>query len=265
MEINKKELRKLSRAFRTISNRIINAHYEEADSILKMFLNYINNNHLIFQYINSINVDEYDASTEIKSVISSHGREILNTGSCVEEEIVYTYRILKYMVENNTPIISMSYRYGHSNNYQDMTKAFGQRVILPFVNHIESYLIEIAIDMGLDEETRYMITVHGGQVNIAKDQATINATQNNGINTKELDKLVNSIKALLTDEISQDEREIINDNVEVLQEELKKENPKKGFIRTAISGLQGIFPKIADATKLIAALTSIIQFAMTVL
>ena len=263
MEINKKELRKLSRAFRTISNRIINAHYEEADSILKMFLDYIDNNSLIFQYINSIKVDEFDIGKEIESVISSYGREILNTGSCVEEEIVYTYRILKYMEKNDIHITSLSY--GHSNNYQDMTKAFGQRVILPFVSHIESYLTEIAIDMGFDEESRYIITVHGGQVNIAKDQATINATQNNGINTKELDKLVDSIKALLTDEIPKEEKEIINDNVEVLQEEIKKENPKKGFIRTAISGLQGIFPKIAGAARLTAALTSIIQFAMTVL
>ncbi|WP_157047268.1 hypothetical protein [Alkaliphilus metalliredigens] len=58
---------------------------------------------------------------------------------------------------------------------------------------------------------------------------------------------------------------IINDNIEVLQEELKRENPRKGFVRTAINGLQGVSPKIAGAVELTAAVTNIIQFAIMVL
>lgn len=265
MEINKKDLRKISRAFRTIANRTINAHYQEAEAILKMFIDYIDDNHLIYSYIDSIFVDDFDVANEVKEVLSSDGRSIFSTGSNAEEEIVYTYKILKYMVEQKVSVISVGMSYGHSNKYQDMVKGFGERVVLPFVNHIEAYLTDIAIDMGFDEETKYMISVHGGQVNIAKDQATINATQYNGINAKELDKLVQSIKTLMTDEISPEERQIINDNIEVLQEELKKENPKKGFVRTAIRSLQGVFPKIAGSVELTGAITSIIQFAIAVL
>lgn len=166
---------------------------------------------------------------EVDEVLSSYGRVIFSTGSCAEEEIVYTYRILKYMVEQKVSITSIGMSYGHSTKFQDMVKGFGERVVLPFVNHIESYLTDIAIDMGFDEETKYMISINGGQVNIAKDHATINATQNNSINTDELDKLVQSIKSLLTDEIAPEEQEIINDNIEVLQEELKKKRIlKKG-------------------------------------
>ncbi len=107
--------------------------------------------------------------------------------------------------------------------------------------------------------------ISGNQVNIANDHATINALQNNGINVEELDRLVNTIKSLLTDSLSPEVLEVITDNVEVLQEELRKENPKKGFIKTAISGLQNARPHIADAVELTAAITSIIQFAMTAL
>jgi len=263
MEINKKELRKMSRSFRTIANRTINAHFEEADSILRMFVDFIDNNNLILEYIENIDVEHKEVGEEIESVLSSYGRKSLDTGSSIEEETVYTYDILKYMVENKISINSLSY--GHSNSFQEMTKSFGHRVILPFVNHIESYLTEISIDMGFDEETKYVITVNGGQMNMAKDKAVINATQKNGIDVQELDELVSSIKSSLNDEIGLEEKQIINDNVEVLQEELKQDNPKKGFIRTAISGLQGVFPKITDSANLMASLTSIIQFAMSVL
>lgn len=265
MEINKKDLRKISLAFRTIANRTINANYQEIDSILKMFIDYIDNNHLISNYINSIIVDDFDVKKEVTEVVSSYGRAIFSTGSRVEEEIVYTYRILKYMVNNRISVISCGQSYSLSNQYQDMVKAFGERVILPFVNHIETYLTNIAIDMGFDEETKYMISIQGGQVNIAKDQATINANQYNGISTDELDTIVQKIKVLLNNGIPTEEREIINDNVDVIQEELKKECPKKGFIKTAIQGLQNIYPKIATAAELTAAVTSIIQFAMTIL
>ncbi len=265
MEINKKDLRKLSRAFRSIASRLINTHYEEADGILKMFVDFIDNNYLILSYINSIIVEDFDVAKEVNEVASSYGRAFFYTGSSVEEEIVYTYKILKYMVVQKVSIRSIGMAYRHSGNFQDMVKGFGERVILPFANHIESYLTEIAIDMGYDEETKHVITINGGQVNIAKDQATIHAIQNNGINTGELDKLVQSIQSLLTDAIEPEIREIINDNIDVLQEELKKENPKKGFIKTAIGGLQSVYPKIAGAVELTAAITSIIQFAMIVL
>lgn len=255
----------MSRAFRTIANRTINAHYDEADAILKMLIDYIDNNYLISSYINSIVVNDFDVAKEIDEVISSDGRSIFSTWSCAEEEIVYTYRILKSIVERKVSLTYIGMSYGNSYEFQDIVKSFGERVVLPFVNHIESYLTDIAIDMGFDEEAKYMISIHGGQVNIAKDQSTINATQYNGINTDELDKLIKSIRTLLSDAIAPEEREIINDNIEVLQEELKKENPKNGFIKTAISGLQGVFPKIAGAVELTSAITSIIQFAKAVL
>lgn len=265
MQINKKDLRKKSRAFRTIANRTINAHFEEVDSILKMFIDYIDNDNLILSYINSIVVDDFDVAKETKEVLASYGRVIFSTGSCADEEIVYTYRILKYIVDKKISITSICSSYSNSNKYQDMVKGFGERVILAFVNHIESYLTDISIDMGFDEEEKYMITINGGQVNIAKDQSTINAKQYNGVNADELDNLVKNIKTLLTDKIAPAEQEVINDNIEVLQEELKKENLKKGFIKTAINGLKGMLPKLSGSIQLTAAIISLVQFATAVL
>lgn len=64
-----------------------------------------------------------------------------------------------------------------------MVKMFSQRTLLPFANQIDAYIMDIAIDMGYDEEEKFMINVNGGQaqVNIANDSSIINSTQNNKI------------------------------------------------------------------------------------
>ena len=96
-----------------------------------------------------------------------------------------------------------------------------------------------------------MITVHGGQVNISKDNSTINATQNNnGSNIDELMRLVSSIKALLDDTIPEDEKELINDNIEAIQEQLKNDKPKTGLIKTCINGLNSAILGIPNAIEL---------------
>lgn len=38
------------------------------------------------------------------------------------------------------------------------------------------------------------INISGGQVNIAKDNATINAVQNNGVDEKKLETIIQAIK-----------------------------------------------------------------------
>ena len=42
------------------------------------------------------------------------------------------------------------------------------------------------------EDTNMTLNMNGGQFNYAKDTATINATQNNGVNGKELDDIIDS-------------------------------------------------------------------------
>lgn len=73
-------------------------------------------------------------------------------------------------------------------------------------------------------------TVHGGQINIASGNATINATQNNGVSTSELDDILNGI----TENLSKLEKEDANemaDIVEMAREELAKPEPKAGRLR----------------------------------
>lgn len=218
------------------------------------------------EYINSYEIEEYDVNKEIDELNAAYGRAIFDIGSNEEEEVVIIYLILKYILEKNVPRnIFLGYANG-SKKYDDMIKNFNNRVSLILIGHIESYITKLMIKMGYDEDVKYVINISGnGQVNISENSSKLNAVQNI-TDIKKLEKIVSDIKRLLEEENSDKQLiQNVEDNVDVVNEELRKDNPKKGFLRVALSGLEEVLPKIKDSIELTAAITSIIQFGMLVL
>lgn len=85
--------------------------------------------------------------------------------------------------------------------------------------------------------------VQGGQINIANDNAIVNATQNNGTNLNELEIIIKGILDNLS-ELSEEDAETIEDSIGLIQEELTKPEPKKARIS---SGIKLIAPMISIA------------------
>ena len=76
--------------------------------------------------------------------------------------------------------------------------------------------------------------MYGGQFNYAKGNATIKATQNNGINANELDEIIKGIMNNLSG-LKEEDAENIRDVVEMAKEELTKPEPKTGRLRNCLS------------------------------
>lgn len=76
--------------------------------------------------------------------------------------------------------------------------------------------------------------MNGGQFNYAKDNATINATQNNGVNVSELDSIIKDIMENLSD-LKKEDTESIIDAVEMVREELAKPEPKVSRLRSCVT------------------------------
>jgi hypothetical protein len=179
----------------------------------------------------------------------------LNTGNTIDEEIVKTDAILRHIVDNQISILHLCRSYASSNKYNDQVRGFGNRIILPFVNHINDYLMEISIDMGFDEDEKYTITMHGGQFNLARDRSFINASQNNGMDASQLHALISNVLNHV-EHTNEADKEIIVDNLEVIKSELSSSAPKRGFLKTALTGLQAV----KGTTEFAAAVTALIQF-----
>ncbi|WP_271846383.1 hypothetical protein [Clostridium tertium] len=264
MNLNKKELKLISYDFRCISNRLLNATYYEMESVLNMFINCIESTPIIYDYVNSCDIGVFDTEKEVNEVREAYGNAIFELGVTIEEETARIYSILKYISENkiDISIIARAYARG-SKSYNEYTKGFNNRISLILINHISDYLTKISINMGYDEEVKYMITVNGGQVNISKDNSTLNATQNIGVNSDELGKMITSIKSLIDQDISNDDKELIEESVETIQSELQNGEPKKAIVKSCLRGLKLAITNIPTAIELCNNIEQFINYVTT--
>lgn len=259
---NKKEIKKECRNFKTLASRVLTSEYDTFDCNLKRLIKYIENTEIIKKYIESCVTenDKFNIEEDVKQVSNGYGQYVFESFIDENQEVSYTYQILKYIVDNDISFRGYTFGYSTSKQYNDKVKGFNDKFILPFINEIEGNYERICIEMGLDENTNFFITNNGGQVNIARDESTINATQNN---YSHFDKLVNEIKDNIDIIEDTNLRNEIIDNVEWLQEEIKKEKPKKGVINAVMDSLKNILPKIPTAIEVTAAITEIITFIST--
>ncbi len=259
--INKKELKKESIEFRTIASRTLTSDFQVFNGNLKRLIIFIDNNEVIKQYINSC-ICQYN---ELK--IENDVKEVCTKYDCIfedyieeEKEVAYIYQILKYIVDNNIDCRAYIKSYSSSGKYQDKLKSFCDNVVEPLINYINVNYERIFIEMGMDEETKFVIISNGGQLNLARDNANITAIQNN---YNELDRLVSNVKQKVDNIEDEELKQEIIDNAEGIQEELKKKDIKKGRVKAFISSLQEALPKIGTLAELAVAITELITFAQS--
>jgi hypothetical protein len=261
MKINKKELKKISHSFLSISSRFIRVDFADYDSVLDKFLLFLDENKLISDYISNCGKPSYDIATEVEAVM--RGDAVFDLGETEVLETANIYHILKHLRDNEIDVVysvCRSYRAG-SDKYQDMVRAFNNRVVLVLVRHIEDYLTRIGIDMGIDENTAFTITVNNGQVNLASDNATISANQYNGIDASELQRIIIAVKKSIPDDMPPEEVEKANECLEDISVAAQQSNPRKSFFRTALATLQSI----KASTEFAAAVVTLIQFLQPLL
>lgn len=240
MELNRKGLKKISHSFNSISSRIMRVQYDEYGTVLKKFVDYIESNEIIMQYICMGDTREYDAKKDWDLVVTQQGY-MFDFGPSVEEESFQIYSILKYISENiAVPYHSFFSIYGE-RKWQDNVKQFNDRVVLVLINNINDYLIGIGIDMGFDESIVW--NVNGGQVNIANGNAIINATQNNGLDNAELESIIKNIMDNVSG-LGKEDADTIVDSVEMIREEIMKPEPKRNIIS---NGIKLLAPMISIA------------------
>ena len=253
--MNKKDLKKLMHGFNNISSRMMRVSYDEYNVVLEKFLKYIEEHDIISDYLETGNKVDFDAANEYESVAKSCGKLTFSFGPSEEEESFQIYKVLRYVLDNNKIVYrSMMMQYGTKLNAQEVTKEFNSRIVLVLINNINDYLTGVGIDMGLDDSI--VFNVSGGQVNVANDNATVNAIQNNGLNLDEVEKLVKGIVDN-TDGLDDSNTEVLVETVEMIKEELARPQPKKSVIG---AGIKLIAPIVTIANGIPTLATNIQAF-----
>lgn len=255
MMLTKTQLRLILQDYNTLANRLIHTDFREYNSVLKRYLSFLSSTEVINDYIAACGVCDQNMEEEFRQVRSG---ATFDLGESDEDEVRNICAILSYIVDNNVPVptsIGMSYR--SKGNFQEVLKEFNERVTLILIRHIEHYLSKLGIEMGLDDNVAYNISGNG-QVNIANDNATINAINIPGsIDIAELSSILSNIQKLSEEsELSQEDKEIVRENTEVILAEAKSTSPRKIFLKSTVNSLK----MIKGTTEFAAAIVSLWQF-----
>lgn len=237
MELNRKELKKISHDFNSISSRMMRVAFDEYNMVLKKFMDFIDRNEIIKSYINLGYDSDFNVEKEWNLVTHKDGY-MFEFGPSTEQESYQIYTVLRYILDNiKAPHYSFHSIYGESK-WQENVEEFNSKVLLVLIGNIEDYLTKVGIDMGLDENIVW--NVNGGQVNVASGNATIHATQINGVNGKELDDIIKGIMDSLSD-LKKEDADKIADIVELAKDELTKPEPRVGRLRNCLALIAPMF------------------------
>lgn len=247
--------------FHSQSSRLMRSTVDSFHSDLRKFLNYIEGTPLIFDYledcIKSHLDEEFDAAAEIGLISSSYGAIFGPFSDSDEAETAEVYLVLKEISLQSIStrgLFFCGYANG-SKKYQDMLKGFLDRVPYLLITHINDYLAKKA--MAVEEQPSPQQFVFQGptnQLNLATQGSRISAVQVEGAVPEGLIKALQAALDL-SEEFDGEDKELVEDSLQQLMEEVTSSAPRKGRIRGALSVLSGI----NGGAQFAAAATQIIQ------
>lgn len=243
--MNRVELRKLSLEFRRISSNLLNSDDDTADVNLSRFLKFIKGNELIKGYIDQKIVDvDYD----FKVCFDCEAYDWVNFNP-PEDEACHIKAMYDYLIYINTEekicVRGQAMRYRWSDkSINVIIQKFLDMAFKPLIDFIND---QLSMDMiVMDEEMKAMggntfiqnIETVNGSAN-QQGSGTINSynTVNDTSDTLALiDKLLLSLDAI--QDVDAGEIESVRDDLEVVQEQLNADVPKKSRISKALAGIK---------------------------
>ncbi len=141
--MTKKELRKISLEFRTLSSQMLRIDSQEEIVYMQAFYNFINNEDFIHKYIISCHTNDYDFEECFKN-LRYHEKLVLPVDQ--KELIDYEYQLMNYILNEKRQLYAYGQHYTSSNHFTDMISSFMRKVIEPFVVALRTYLEISLID-----------------------------------------------------------------------------------------------------------------------
>lgn len=250
--MNRKDLRKTSLEFRRISSNFLNSNDSTADVNLARFVKFIDENEFISGVIKEYIQDvDYDFRKCFSAENSGWARFIPPEDEKCHIKAQYDY--LKYISsEDRVTVHGQALRYNWSiKKINDMIEKFLDMAFKPLIDFIND---QISMEMiAIDEEQNAMTgntyiqnidTVNG---TASQQNSGIINTYNSSGDTNDLIALVEKLIASLAEirEVDSEEIESVKDDLEMIQEQLKSETPKKSRIGKAMTGIKSFVEKFS--------------------
>lgn len=139
-----REIEKILREYRSISWRLNRTDYHQCASNLIEFMEFIDENELIKEFISEYNECKYD----IKKILMERPNfRPFIAGSNKKEKISMAYQMLKYAIDNfngdYTFLYGRGYYVGGNDSFDAQLKKFNEHIVDPLIEYIKQYLEEV--------------------------------------------------------------------------------------------------------------------------
>lgn len=152
--MTKRELRKISLQYRTLSSQMLKITVQEEIGFIQAYYNFISHTPIIFDYIQKCSTKKYDFNQIFRE---KNWNDILILPSSQEELVCYGYQLLQYILDGPKKLFVLGHGYTSSNKFKDAIEAFMRKSIEPFVVAIRSFLEIELIDSDDNEIEQNLI------------------------------------------------------------------------------------------------------------
>ena len=162
IKLTMQELQKISQDFRMVANRLLRTRWTDGKSNLKRFINHIDANSIINEFIQEHNHYEFSIESIMNNCPYLYNPIPDRSDS---EEISFLYQLLKYGLQNYdhySGYLDFASNFcGSSSKAQTTIDKFNSTVVLPLYNYIENHLSKLYIDIKNSEDNKIIIQIQG--------------------------------------------------------------------------------------------------------
>ena len=152
--MKKRELKKISLKYRTLSSQMLKVDSQEEINYIRMYYEFINNTEIIAKYIKGCHKQNYDFDEIYENKFWS---DMLTLPDNEEDLVDYGYQLIEYVLSGKKRLHTLGQGYSSSRSIKDIASAFIRKAIGPFIDIIRNYLeMELidAEDVSDKEETK---------------------------------------------------------------------------------------------------------------
>ena len=243
--MNRLELRKLSLEFRRLSSNLLNSTDDTADINLSRFLKFIDGNELILGFIKG-KISDVDYDFKKCYAIGCSGWADFNPPEDEACHIKAQYDYLLFINnEDKVYVRGQAMRYcWSSRKINDNIQSFLDMAFKPLIDFINDYLSMEMIIFDEEEKTMsgntYIQNIETVNGSASQQNSGVINTYNTTNDTSSMIALIGKLLASLPgiQGVDAEEIENVKDDLEMIQEQLKSDAPKKNRIGKALAGIK---------------------------
>ncbi len=245
--------RKISLDFRRNSSNMLNTKYDDGLLYLIRFKEFIDKNDIIRQILEDLWTDlSKDFNEKLVSEENNSGWSNFSIPIDESKHLKLCYDYLNKIIEDDVDLtgLSCTFLLTSSKKYNDKIREFLKKAFKPLVDYINDQLSQKIMELtGVNQAMSQITQNIKNNYGTASAVGTGTISSVNNVSVTDVGAIKNLCSDILKDLaglniFSEDDKEIIIDDIETIQSEISSDSPKKIKLKKAWNSIQGFLPKI---------------------